>query len=113
MRFREISWPPTSRKRSKISRHGSWVSGGVFDVDRKKSRIALIERDSGQPNFWDDNAKAQGLLKEKAALEATEEAVYNSLLRATPVTSALGTAEALPIGRVVEVLRRYGRPASF
>jgi len=49
----------------------------------------------------------------QAALEATEEAVYNSLLRATPVTSALGTAEALPIGRVVEVLRRYGRPASF
>ncbi|HEU0105047.1 MAG TPA: P1 family peptidase [Vicinamibacteria bacterium] len=49
----------------------------------------------------------------QAALEATEEAVYNSLLRATPVTSALGTAEALPIGRVVEVLRRYGHPASF
>ncbi|PYQ45794.1 MAG: aminopeptidase [Acidobacteria bacterium] len=49
----------------------------------------------------------------QAALEATEEAVYNSLLRATPVTSALGTAEALPIGRVVDVLRRYGRPASF
>ena len=49
----------------------------------------------------------------QAALEATEEAVYNSLLRATPVTSALGAAEALPIGRVVEVLRRYGRPASF
>src|SRR5438874_10397570 len=71
MRFREISWPPTSRKRSKISRHGSWVSGGVFDVDRKKSRIALIERDAGQPNFWDDNAKAQGLLKEKSTLEAT------------------------------------------
>ena len=49
----------------------------------------------------------------QAALEATEEAVYNSLLRATPVTSALGTAVALPIGRVVEVLRRYGHPASF
>jgi D-aminopeptidase len=49
----------------------------------------------------------------QAALEATEEAVYNSLLRATPVTSALGTAEALPIDRVVEVLRRYGRPAAF
>ena len=49
----------------------------------------------------------------QAALEATEEAVYNSLLRATPVTSALGAAEALPVDRVVEVLRRYGRPASF
>jgi D-aminopeptidase len=49
----------------------------------------------------------------QAALEATEEAVYNSLLRATTVTSALGAAEALPVDRVVEVLRRYGRPASF
>ncbi len=30
----------------------------------------------------------------QAALEATEEAVYNSLLRATPVTSALGTGSS-------------------
>jgi len=49
----------------------------------------------------------------QAALEATEEAVYNSLLRATPVTSALGSAEALPVDRVVDVMRRYGHPASF
>ncbi|MGQ0505860.1 MAG: peptide chain release factor 2 [Myxococcaceae bacterium] len=43
---------------------------GSLDVDRKKSRIALIERDSAQPTFWDDNTKAQGLLKEKSTLEA-------------------------------------------
>ena len=49
----------------------------------------------------------------EAALESTEEAVYNSLLRATTVTSAIGTAEALPVDRVRDVLRRYGRPASF
>jgi D-aminopeptidase len=49
----------------------------------------------------------------QAALEATEEAVYNSLLRASTVTSALGTAEALPVDRVVDLLRRYGRPPSF
>ena len=42
-----------------------------------------------------------------AALEATEEAVYNSLLRATTVTSRSGSAEAIPIDRVTEVLRRY------
>jgi peptide chain release factor 2 len=31
----------------------------------------MIERDAGQPDFWNDHAKAQGLLKEKSALEAT------------------------------------------
>jgi D-aminopeptidase len=46
----------------------------------------------------------------QAALEATEEAVYNSLLKATAVTSRFGTAEALPIDRVREILGRYPRP---
>ncbi len=45
----------------------------------------------------------------EAALEATEEAVYNSLFRATTVTGNGGTAEAIPIDRVVDVLRRYGK----
>ena len=45
--------------------------GCTFDLDRKRSRIALIERDAAQPTFWNDNAKAQQLLKEKAGLEAT------------------------------------------
>jgi len=43
----------------------------------------------------------------QAALEATEEAVYNALLRATTVRSAIGTAEAIPIERVREILRKY------
>lgn len=43
----------------------------------------------------------------QAALEATEEAVYNSLLKATPVKSRIGEAEALPIDRVREILRKY------
>lgn len=43
----------------------------------------------------------------QAVLEATEEAIYNSLLRATPVTSAIGTSEAIPIDRVREILRRH------
>jgi D-aminopeptidase len=44
----------------------------------------------------------------RAVLEATEEAVYNSLLRATTVTSRVGTAEAIPIERVREILRKHG-----
>ena len=43
----------------------------------------------------------------QAALEATEEAVYNSLLRATPVSSRSGNADALPIDRVRDILRGY------
>jgi D-aminopeptidase len=42
----------------------------------------------------------------QAALEATEEAVYNSLFRATTVSSRFGTTEAIPIERVGELLRR-------
>jgi D-aminopeptidase len=44
-----------------------------------------------------------------ACVEATEEAVYNSLLRATTVTGRGGArVEALPLDKTVEILRRYG-----
>lgn len=45
----------------------------------------------------------------QAALEATEEAVYNSLLKATAVSSRFGKAQALPVDRVREILSRYPR----
>jgi D-aminopeptidase len=44
----------------------------------------------------------------QAALEATEEAVYNSLLRATTITGNGRTADAIAIDRVREVLRQHG-----
>ena len=44
-----------------------------------------------------------------ATVEATEEAVYNSLFQATSVTGADGhRREAIPLDRVVEICRRYG-----
>jgi D-aminopeptidase len=43
----------------------------------------------------------------QAALEATEEAVYNSLLRATTVVSRSATVEAIPIDRVRAILQKY------
>jgi D-aminopeptidase len=42
-----------------------------------------------------------------AAIEATEEAVYNSLFRATTVTGQGHTVEALPIERTLEILRKH------
>ena len=80
--------------------HGSGDYAIAFSTALEAAAPARLPSDAVSPLF-------------QAALEATEEAVYNSLLRATPVTSALGSAEALPVARVVDVMRRYGRPASF
>ena len=46
----------------------------------------------------------------QAVLEATEEAVYNSMLKATTTSSRHGKAEALPVDRVREIIGRYPRP---
>ena len=43
-----------------------------------------------------------------AVIEATEEAIYNSLFRATTTTGRGRTVEALPIDRTLEILRRHG-----
>ena len=46
----------------------------------------------------------------QAAIESTEEAVYNSMLRATTVTGRNGhTREAIPIEEVLAVGRKYNR----
>jgi D-aminopeptidase len=43
----------------------------------------------------------------EAALEATEEAVYNSLFQATTITGSGHTAEAIPIDQVRAILQKY------
>src|SRR5438309_4007311 len=43
-----------------------------------------------------------------AVIEATEEAIYNSLFRATTTTGRGHTVEALPIDRTLEILRKHG-----
>ncbi|MEM9301073.1 MAG: P1 family peptidase [Pseudomonadota bacterium] len=50
-----------------------------------------------------ENAKLSGLFQ--AVAEATEEAIYNSLLQAETVTGHRGTIEALPVDRVRELLQ--------
>jgi D-aminopeptidase len=49
----------------------------------------------------------------RAVIEATEEAIYNSLFRATTVTGFRGgTVEALPLDRVLRLIRERGRARS-
>jgi D-aminopeptidase len=44
----------------------------------------------------------------QGVVEATEEAIYNSLFKATTVTSRGRTIEALPLDRLREILAKYG-----
>ena len=43
-----------------------------------------------------------------AVIEATEEAIYNSLFKATTTTGRGHTVEALPLDRTLEILRKHG-----
>jgi D-aminopeptidase len=43
-----------------------------------------------------------------AVIESTEEAIYNSLFKATTMTGNGHTVEALPLDRTVEILRKHG-----
>ena len=43
-----------------------------------------------------------------AVIEATEEAIYNSLFKATTTTSSGHTVEALPLDRTIDILRKHG-----
>jgi D-aminopeptidase len=94
-----------------LARTGSSYSHGSGDF-----AIAFSTAPEARVRFGETAARARLLLPGdavsplfEAALEATEEAVYNSLLKATTVTGNGETAEAIPIDRVVEVLKRYGR----
>jgi len=59
-----------------------------------KSNVTLLSNDAMSPLFL-------------AVIEATEEAIYNSLFRATTTTGRGHTVEALPIDRTLEILRRH------
>ncbi|MEW6322864.1 MAG: P1 family peptidase [Acidobacteriota bacterium] len=92
-----------------LARTGSSFSNGSGDF-----AIAFSTEPSLRTAFGADQPQARTVLPTdgvsplfQAALEATEEAVYNSLLRATTVTSRFGTADAIPVDRVREILQRY------
>ena len=92
-----------------LGRTGSSYSNGSGDF-----AVAFTTSPSMRTRHGESQPRARVVLPPdgvsplfQAALEATEEAVYNSLLRATTVRSKLGTAEAIPLDRVVAILKKY------
>src|SRR6266511_3994532 len=84
-----------------LARTGSAMSSGsgdyviAFSTDRLTARPPVRPDDALSPLF-------------EAVIEATEEAVYNSLLRAETVRGYRGTVRALPVDSTVAIPKRFG-----
>jgi D-aminopeptidase len=88
-----------------LARTGSTMSNGSGDfVIAFSTADSVRRRESTAPRTIQDlpNERMSGLFQ--AAAEATEEAIYNSLFKATRA----GHVDALPLERTLEILRRHG-----
>ena len=92
-----------------LSRTGSYASNGSGDYVIGFSTAEGVRRQTDGPvrtvqDLGNNNISAIF----QATVEATEEAIYNSMFKAVTVSSRWGTREALPIDATLEVLRRHG-----
>lgn len=93
-----------------LARTGSSFSNGSgdFAIAFSTAPAARIRsRDNTPATYQALSTDAVSPLFEMV-LEATEEAVYNSLLKATTIRSKFGTAEEIPIDRLKVILSKYG-----
>jgi D-aminopeptidase len=92
-----------------LARTGSFAGNGSGDYVIAFSTAESVRRDPQGRRLTTEelsNGSMSGLFQ--AAVESTEEAIYNSLLKAVDVTGVGGrTADALPIDEVRDVLDRY------
>ncbi len=86
-----------------IARTGSSMSNGSGDYVIAFSTVSVDELQSG-PVVGNDRISPLF----QAVIEATEEAIYNSLFTATTVRGHRGTVQALPIDSIMPILERYG-----
>ncbi len=92
-----------------LARTGSFAGNrsGDYVIAFSTAQEARRAVDDGPRVIRDlPNDRMSGLFQ--AAVEATEEAIYNSLLRATSVSGMGQTADPLPLDRITEILRKYG-----
>jgi D-aminopeptidase len=72
----------------------------AYDAREPTRRVTTLDNDAMSPLFM-------------AAIEATEEAIINSLFQADDMTGRDGhKVDALPVDKVLRILRQHGYPAS-
>lgn len=91
-----------------LARTGATMSDGSGDYVIAFSTAPEVRRRGGDgPRTVQDLPNDAMSPLFQAVAEATEEAIYNSLFKATTTRGHRGTVEALPLDRVVEVLKKY------
>jgi D-aminopeptidase len=91
-----------------LSRTGSSAANGSGDYVIAFSTNAKVRRASTARRLTTEelaNEEMSGLFE--GAVEATEEAIYNSLFQATTTTGSGHTVDAIPLDKVREVLAKY------
>jgi D-aminopeptidase len=92
-----------------LARTGSSASNGSGDYVIAFSTAAEVRRGTTSGRLTTTEIANESMSPIfQAVVEATEEAIYNSLTMATPVTSRGRTVEPIPLDRVREILARYG-----
>ncbi len=92
-----------------LARTGSDASNGSGDYVVAFSTAESVRRSATGSLLRRDEVLVNDAISPvfEAVIEATEEAIYNSLLAASSVTGRGRTAEALPIEELRRLLRRY------
>jgi D-aminopeptidase len=93
-----------------MARTGSAASNGSGDYaiafsTASQLRIHTSEKPSTRPVELLTNDAMSPLFL--AVIEATEEAIYNSMFRATTMSGNGHTVEALPIDKTIEILKEH------
>jgi D-aminopeptidase len=98
-----------------LARTGSAATNGSGDYAIAFSTSPELSRSTGTGMSDPLTPRSVRLLPNEAmsplflaVIEATEEAVYNSLFGATTMSGCSHTVEALPLDQTIEILRRYG-----
>jgi len=92
-----------------LARTGSFASNGSGDYVIAFSTDPSVRR----PRSSDTPVNTPSLVNESmsplfaAAAEATEEAIYNAIFKATTISSTRGTLEAIPVEDLVRILKKH------
>ena len=92
-----------------LSRTGSYAanSSGDYVIAFSTAKSVRRVRNSPTPLQVEELLNPNQAQLFEAVIEATQEAVYNALFKATTVTGKGATREAMPVDRVVEIMKKY------